>query len=132
MNQIQLQGNLGRDPELRYTKNGKAVMTFSLATSEKQANGEYAPVWHKVLVWGAKAERLMDVLHKGVSAVIFGKLAYNKWTDQNGNNRVTAEIVGFDVHACRRPQSDGYAHDAPPVADEDYSQESGDEEDIPF
>jgi single-strand DNA-binding protein len=102
INKVILIGNLGADPEVRYTPSGDAVATLSVATSERwkdKQTGE--PVekteWHRVILWRRLAEIAQQYLHKGSKVYIEGKLATRKWTDQSGHDRYTTEIVGNEM-----------------------------------
>jgi len=98
LNKVMLIGNLGKDPEVRYTASGQAVAGFSLATSEKFKNksGEWEErtEWHRVTLWGKLAEIAGEYLSKGKTVYIEGRLQTRKWQDNSGNERYTTEIVG--------------------------------------
>ena len=85
MNKVMLIGNLGNDPELKYTQSGTAICTFSLATSEKykDRNGELQEKveWHNITVWGAKGEAISKFCQKGNKLFVEGKLETQKWQD---------------------------------------------------
>lgn len=97
LNKVMLIGNLGKEPEVRYTTSGQAVASFSLATSEKfkNKNGETEErtEWHRVTLWGRLAEISGEYLAKGKTVYIEGRLQTRKWTDKDGNDRYTTEIV---------------------------------------
>jgi single-strand DNA-binding protein len=98
VNKVILIGNLGRDPEVRYTPNGDAVANLSIATTErwKDKNGEMQEQteWHRVSFFGRQAEVCGEYLRKGSSVYIEGRLQTRKWTDKEGNERTTTEIRG--------------------------------------
>ena len=98
LNKVMLIGNLGKDPEVRYTQSGTAVASFSLATSErfKNKNGEWEDKteWHNVTLWGRLAEIAGEYLAKGKTVYIEGRLQTRKWQDKDGRDRYTTEIVG--------------------------------------
>lgn len=100
-NKIILIGNLGRDPELRYTPQGNAVCNFSIATNEKKRDkaGEMQDVttWFRVTLWGKQAENASKYLTKGRSVFVEGRLRVEEWTDRDGNNRYTLEVQGTDM-----------------------------------
>lgn len=100
-NKIIVVGNLGRDPELRYTPQEKAVCSFSIATNEKRRDksGESQDVvtWFRVTLWGATAEAAAKWLTKGSPVYIEGRLRVEEWTDRDNNNRYTLEINGTDM-----------------------------------
>ena len=97
VNKIILIGNLGRDPETRYTPKGKAVTRFSLATSNKWVNtdGEkqQATDWHTIVVWGKQAEACGQYLEKGRQIYVEGSLRYRAYEDKEGKERRVAEII---------------------------------------
>ena len=98
LNKVMLIGNLGKDPEVRYTAAGTAVASFSLATSErfKNKNGEWEEKteWHNVTLWARLAEIAGEYLAKGKTVYIEGRLQTRKWQDRDGKDRYTTEIVG--------------------------------------
>ena len=98
LNKVMLIGNLGKDPEVRYTASGQAVASFSLATSEKfkSKTGEWEErtEWHNITLWGKLAEIAGEYLAKGKTVYIEGRLQTRKWQDKNGNDRYTTDIVG--------------------------------------
>ena len=98
LNKVMLIGNLGKDPEVRYTTSGQAVASFNLATSEKFKNKsgdwEERTEWHRVTLWGKLAEIAGEYLAKGKTVYIEGRLQTRKWTDRDGNDKYTTEIVG--------------------------------------
>lgn len=101
-NKIIIVGNLGRDPELRYTPQGIAVCDFSLATNEKKRDksGEMQEVatWFRVTLWRNLAENAAKYLKKGSQVFIEGRLSMEEWTDRDGNNRQTLAVQGSDMH----------------------------------
>jgi single-strand DNA-binding protein len=121
-NKIIIVGNLGRDPELRYTPQGTAVCNFSVATTEKRRDksGEYQDVttWFRVTLWDKKAEVAAKYLQKGKPVYIEGRLKLDEWTDRDGNNRYTLDVTATDM------QFIGSASDR----DSGYSSDTGDME----
>jgi single-strand DNA-binding protein len=97
LNKVMLIGNLGKDPEVRYTTSGTAVASFSLATSErfKSKTGEWEErtEWHNVTLWGRLAEIAGEYLAKGKTVYIEGRLQTRKWQDRDGRDRYTTEVV---------------------------------------
>ena len=129
-NKIILVGNLGKDPELRYTPQGKAVCSFSMATNEKRRDkaGELQDVttWFKVTLWGNQAENASKYLSKGRPVYIEGRLRIEEWTDRDNNNRYTLDVQATDMQfiSAGRDES-GYSggggddfdtHSGPPQA----------------
>jgi single-strand DNA-binding protein len=101
-NKIIVVGNLGRDPEMRYTPQGMAVCSFTMATNErrKDKSGEQQDVttWFKVTVWGKQAETVSKYLTKGRKVYVEGRLHVEEWTDRDGKQRHTLEVNATDVH----------------------------------
>ncbi|MBD3232499.1 MAG: single-stranded DNA-binding protein [candidate division Zixibacteria bacterium] len=95
-------GNLGKDPELRYTPSGAAVASFSMATTEKwkDKDGQLAErtEWHNIVCWGRQAEVANEYLKKGSPVYIEGRIQNRSYDDRDGNRRYITEIV------CRRLQ----------------------------
>ncbi|HBG05909.1 MAG: single-stranded DNA-binding protein [Geobacteraceae bacterium GWC2_58_44] len=98
LNKVMLIGNLGKDPEVRYTAGGTAVASFSLATSEKfkgkSGEWEEKTEWHNITLWARLAEIAGEYLAKGKTVYIEGRLQTRKWQDKDGKDRYTTEIVG--------------------------------------
>jgi single-strand DNA-binding protein len=100
-NKIIIVGNLGRDPELRYTPQGQAVCDISIATTEKRKDqtGEMKDetTWFRVTLWGRQAEVASQYLAKGKQVYIEGRLRTREWTDKDGRVRTTLEVFGTDM-----------------------------------
>ena len=101
-NKIIIVGNLGRDPELRYTPQGVAVCNLSLATNEKKRDksGEMQDVttWFRVTLWRNQAENAAKYLTKGSPVYVEGRMSVEEYTDRDGNNRYSLEVQGTDMH----------------------------------
>ena len=101
VNKVILVGNLGRDPEVRFTKSGQAVASFSLATSEKwtgkDGNKEEKTEWHRVVAWGKLGEICGEYLSKGKQVYIEGRIQTREWEDNDGNKKQTTEIVANNM-----------------------------------
>ena len=101
VNKVILIGNLGKDPEVRYTKSGTAVASFSLATSEKwkDDSGEKKEKteWHRIIAWGKLGEICGEYLKKGKQVYIEGRLQTRQWEDKDGNERQTTEVVANNM-----------------------------------
>lgn len=139
LNKVQLIGNVGRDPEIRFTKDGSPIANMSIATSDtwkdKQGQKQEKTEWHRIVVFGKLAEIIQKYVNKGDKLFIEGKLQTKKWTDKNGQDRYTTEIVldgfggqlimlGSQGRGGQQPQQNDQS---PPQQD---TQVSGD--DIPF
>lgn len=101
INKVILIGNLGADPEVRYTQNGKAVANFNVATSErwKGQDGQMQEQteWHRIVVWDKLAEICKEYLHKGSKVYLEGKIKTSKWQNKEGTDQYTTEIVANNV-----------------------------------
>jgi single-strand DNA-binding protein len=101
INKVILIGNLGADPEVRYTQDGAPVASFSVATTErwKGQDGQMQEQteWHRIVAWRRLAEICGEYLAKGSKVYIEGKLQTRKWKDQNGVDRYTTEIVAREM-----------------------------------
>ena len=139
LNKVMLIGNLGKDPEVRYTASGQAVTGFSLATSEKfkGKNGEWEErtEWHNITLWGKLAEIAGEYLSKGKTVYIEGRLQTRKWQDKSGNDRYTTEIVG-DKMQMLSAKGDGPRRGAEassePTGGGSYEEPPFQDDDIPF
>ena len=101
-NKITLVGNLGRDPELRYTPQGTAVASFSMATNERRKGkdgGEPTDIttWFRVTLWGRQAELAAEHLTKGRQVYIEGRLRLDEYTDKEGNPRTSLEVNATEM-----------------------------------
>jgi single-strand DNA-binding protein len=100
-NKVILVGNLGRDPELRYTPQGTPVCSFTMATNErrKDKTGEMQDhtTWFRVTLWGRQAETASQYLTKGRPVYIEGRLRVEEWTDRDGKPRHTLEVHATDM-----------------------------------
>ncbi|HEX6122712.1 MAG TPA: single-stranded DNA-binding protein [Ktedonobacterales bacterium] len=101
LNKIMLIGNLGRDPELSYTQNGKAITKFSLAVSRRRRDesGEQREEtqWFNVVAWERLAETCNNYLQKGSKVYIEGRITSRKYTDKDGVERTTWEVTATDM-----------------------------------
>ncbi len=101
VNKVILLGNLGKDPELRYTTSQTPVCSFSLATGErrKDAGGNWVDhtEWHNIVTFGKTAENCSQYLKKGRQAFIEGRIQTRKWQDKEGKDRYTTEIIAITV-----------------------------------
>ena len=101
VNKVTLIGNLGQDPELRYTGNGTAVCNLRLATTEnyKDSNGEWVEKteWHSVVAWARLAEICNEYLKKGSQVYFEGSLQTRSWDDRDGNTRYTTEVKAREM-----------------------------------
>lgn len=97
INKVILVGNLGKDPEIRYTPDGKAIANVTLATSEtwkdKQGQQQEKTEWHRVVIFGKLAEIAGEYLRKGSQVYFEGKLQTRKWQDKSGQDKYTTEVV---------------------------------------
>ena len=112
INKVILVGNLGQDPEVRYTPAGAAVTTISVATTEawndKDGNKQERTEWHRVVFFRRLAEIAGEYLKKGSQVYIEGQLRTNKWQDKSGNDRYTTEIIANEMQMLGgRPGSGG-------------------------
>ena len=124
VNKAILVGNLGRDPEVRYSPNGQAVANVTLATSESwkdKTSGEKQEKteWHRVVFFGRLAEIAGEYLKKGAQIYVEGRLQTRKWQDKDGHDRYTTEIVANDMQMLGSrggagvPSGDSFNQDQP-------------------
>lgn len=112
VNKVILVGNLGADPEIRYTGGGTAVCELSVATSEQwtdKQSGERQErtEWHRVTLWGKLAEIAGEYLRKGRQVYVEGSLRTEKWTDNNGVERYTTKVVASEMQMIGGAGGDG-------------------------
>lgn len=149
VNKVILVGNLGRDPEIKYTASGAAIANVTIATTDswndKQTGEKVEKTeWHRVVAFQRLAEIMGEYLKKGSQVYIEGRLQTRKWQDQNGQDRWTTEIVandmqmlggrGGDVGGQQQGSGGGFRKPAEqqqtaaqPVSDNDFA-----DDDIPF
>jgi single-strand DNA-binding protein len=139
LNRVFIIGNLGKDPELRYTQNQNAVATFSVATTDTRtgADGQRQEQteWHNIVVWGKTAENCSKYLAKGRSVLVEGRLQTRSWEDKNGQKRYTTEIVANNVTFLGsrndRDAGAGRGMEMPPLPEEPFASHGGPSQSAP-
>ena len=138
LNKVMLIGNLGRDPEVRYTTSGTAVANFTMATTDRwndPSSGEKKErtEWHRIVVWGKQAEIVGEYLRKGRQVFVEGSLQTREWTDREGNKRYTTEVRAQRVQMLGRPgDSSGAPAGAEPGSAVAEPSGGFNDDDIPF
>jgi len=154
VNKVILIGNLGKDPEIRYTQGGEPIANFSLATSEnwtdKSGQKQEKTEWHRCVVWNTKASQLADIVEryvkKGDKIYVEGRIEYRSWQDREGQTRYTTEINakelillsgrGEGAEAYSAPAKVGAASTAPKGKGESLEEFpealDAEEDDLPF
>ena len=146
VNKAILLGRLGKDPELKYTSSGKAVCTFSIATSFKYTSGEEATTWHNIVAWEKKAETIKEYLTKGQEVFIEGRIQNRSYDDNDGNKKYISEVIVSSISFVGRniQQTDGQVDkqtgevkgnnddDAPKKDNKIKGMGSKDDSDLPF
>ena len=106
LNKVMLIGNLGADPEIRYTPSGAAVANFNMATkaqwTTKEGEKQDSTEWHRIVAWRRLGEICGEYLHKGSLVYIEGRLQTRSWEDRDGNKRYTTEIVAQGMQMLDR------------------------------
>jgi len=141
INKVILVGNLGQDPDVKYTAGGTAVTTLSIATSESWKDKETGmdqekTEWHRVVLWRRLAENAGEYLKKGSKVYIEGQLQTRKW-EQEGQTRYTTEIVARDMQFLdSRGSKDNSTHGFEGIPEEglapDVADKGIEDDDIPF
>lgn len=151
INKVILIGNLGNDPEMRHTPGGAGVCEFRLATNEawtdKSGQRQERTEWHRIVVWGKKAEVCSKYLSKGRQVYVEGRLRTRSWEDKEGNKRYMTEVVANDVQFLGSGGGagggaggggggnggrSGGGMDEPPPAGDPFGGGGGPDDDIPF
>lgn len=150
INKVILVGNLGADPETRYTPSGAAVANVSVATTDSwkdRQTGEQneKTEWHKVVFFNRLAEIVGEYLKKGSQVYIEGRLQTRKWQDQNGQDRYTTEVVANDMQMLgsrggdaggSQPSGGGFRNNPQPQQNQQAAPAASgggfDDDDIPF
>ena len=111
VNKVIIVGNVGRDPELRYTQSGQPVASFSIATNErfkdKDGNWKDRTEWHRIVAWARLAEICGEYLRKGSQVYVEGRIQTRDWEDKEGNKRQTTEIIALGMQMLGRRGGDG-------------------------
>jgi single-strand DNA-binding protein len=112
LNKAMIIGNLGRDPEMRYTPSGQAVTQFTVAVNrnfkDHDGNWQEETEWFRVVAWGPLAERTAEYLRKGRKVYVEGRLQTRQWEGQDGQKRYTTELIAQTVTPLDpRPRDDG-------------------------
>jgi single-strand DNA-binding protein len=101
LNKVMLIGNLGRDPEIRYTPDGTPVANFSLATGEnwtdKSGSRQEHTEWHSIVAWNRLADLAQKYLSKGRQVYVEGRIRSRDWNDRDGNKRRTTEVIATQI-----------------------------------
>jgi single-strand DNA-binding protein len=129
LNQVVLIGHIGRDPELKYTPNGTAVTSFSLAVTREFKNkttGEKEADWFNIVCWKKQAEFVANWIKKGRLVSVVGRLQSRSWVAQDGSKRVSIEVIAEKVAGLDKPKevsegqppADGQFKSGPPAEDE--------------
>ena len=142
VNKIILIGNCGKDPETRHTASGMQVCSVSIATSGKRKDkntGEYVEdtQWHRVIFYDKLAEFAGKYLQKGKQVYINGSMKYGKYTDNNGNERYTADVIATEMQLLGSREEGQAASRQPPTQQRQApkpapKQEPDFDDDIPF
>lgn len=134
LNKVMIMGNLGRDPEMRYTPSGKPVTSFSVAVSRSyvKPEGERTEVtdWFNVVAWGRLAEICSQYLTKGSMVYVEGRLETRSWEGENGQKHYRTEVVANDVNILDRKGRQGEESSAIDSALGDLGAPSSDEPSI--
>lgn len=143
VNKAILIGNLGADPEIRYTNSGQAMATFSIATNrqwtDREGQKQEQTEWHRIVAWGRLAEIIERYLNKGDSVYIEGRIQTRQWEDRDGNTRYTTEVVAQEMTMLgggppggSPAAGGGGGEKAPYEEDADFNQVPEEDDDIPF
>ena len=138
INKVILVGNLGKDPDMRYTAGGDAVANLSIATSESWNDNQTGEKkekteWHKVVFFRRIAEVCGEYLKKGSSVYIEGSLRTRDWEDDQGNKRYTTEIIGREMQMLGGRRSEDNMDQSPQLNSSSPQREEGlIDDEIPF
>jgi single-strand DNA-binding protein len=137
VNKVILVGNLGADPDMRYTPSGQGVCELRLASSEswndKNGQRQERTEWHRIVVWGKRAEVCSKYLSKGRQVYVEGRIQTRTYDDKDGNKRYITEIIAADVQflggggreGAQGGRSGGRSDEAPPPSDADFGGGAG-------
>lgn len=129
VNKVILLGNLGRDPETRYSPDGAAITNVSIATSRKYKDSsgqlQEETEWHRVVFFGRLAEIAGEYLRKGRPVYVEGRLKTRKWTDKEGNDKYSTEIVAESMQLLGSREGGGGGADADEAGGRGAQREGG-------
>ncbi len=139
LNKVQIIGNLGQDPEMRFTANGRAVSTFNVAVNRSYTTGDgerrEETEWVRVVAWARLAELVSQYLTKGRLVYVEGRLQTRQWDDKEGQRRYTTEVIAQDIQFLDRGESaplDRQPTEAAAGGAADAPNEGVDPNDLPF
>ena len=136
VNKVILVGNLCQDPELRHTKSGTSVSSFSLATNErwkgKDGSKEEKTEFHRIVAWGKLGEICAEYLSKGKQVYIEGRLQTREWEDNDGNKKQTTEIVANNMTMLGQTGGSGASQGSSSSGQSSGGGDDFDDESIPF
>jgi single-strand DNA-binding protein len=136
LNKVMVIGNLGTDPEMRFTPNGNPVTSFRIASSRTYTTSEgerkQETEWFTVVTWNKLAEQCNQFLAKGRRAYVEGSLKTRSWEGQDGQKRFNTEIVAYRVIFLDRPGAAPLPEDAEDLAVEEIPADDVQPEDLPF
>ncbi len=137
VNKVILIGNLGKDPELKFTPSGVPMVKFSIATTERfkdsEGNQQERTEWHNIVLWRRQAEIANEYLKKGSPVYIEGRIQSHSWEDENGVKKYMTEIVGLQIQLLGKREdsaAEGPPGDVPEPSGKKETLE--DEDDLPF
>ena len=132
LNKVFLIGNLGKDPEKRYTPNGQAVTTVSLATTfrwkDKAGQFQEKTDWHNLVIWGKQAETAKDLMKKGDQVFVEGRIQNRSYDDKSGIKKYISEVVALRVMKLGRKE----AAPVEEAVEKEAEAVEGSDEDLPF
>jgi single-strand DNA-binding protein len=136
LNKVTLIGNLGSDPELKYTPSGRAVANFNIATNEqwkdKDGQQQSRTEWHRIVVWGRQAEIAKDFLRKGKQIYLEGRLQTRSYDDKDGNKRYITEIVSDRFLMLGRRDEDSMPGERTSSSASQSGSGASNDDDLPF
>ena len=139
VNKVFLIGNLGKDPDVKFTPSGVQIAKFSMATSERFKRGdnwEEKTDWHNIVLFGRQAEYVGEYLKKGMTVFLEGKISTRTWDDENGIRKYITEIIGNSVKNLSPRRDSNYdpnyhANKADTSKEDDTSKEADAKDDDP-
>jgi len=131
-NEAHIEGHLGKDPEVRYSSSGLAIVNLSVATSHTE-RGESVTSWHRVVAFGELAEHIDIKARKGDAIGVIGRIQYRTWVDKDGNSRTSTEIVAHEAWPIERVRQQAQPDRAnTPQPRQQPIASSVDDDDLPF
>lgn len=136
INRVMLVGRITKDPDLGYTQDGKAILKFSIAVSQKykdaQDNWKETVSFIPIISWGPNAETTAERINKGNAVLVEGKIESRSWETSEGQKRTTIQVNAFRIQNLQKPEKEQVEEQEPPPETDEEKQKKDQMDDLPF